>query len=196
MHLTYFQWYLVVINVIAFLLYVIDFVIYQRTGDKFHPQGLLNFSTTFGGALGTLIAFLLLERKINKVNMMSRIYTIAWLYVQLLIVLAIYGPNKEKTTVWFSTFYQEHKILCIYIVAINVITFCTFLIDKIKAVAGKWRIREVVLMGLSLGGGALGGWIAMDLFNHKVKSTHFAIGIPMFIMAHMLLIICLIIGII
>lgn len=66
--------------------------------------------------------------------------------------------------------------------------FVVFAIDKIKAMVGAWRIREIVLLGLCLIGGGGGGFLAMDLCNHKVKSMHFMVGVPMMICAHLVLI--------
>ncbi len=190
MHLTIFQWYLIGINIAAFGLYTADLCIFKKTGKEIRPQGLLKCATTFGGALGTLIASLIWDRKLNKINMMSRIYTIFWLVLQGILVFSLYGPNKEQTAALCSAFYHDHKILCLYLAGINAVTFIAFAIDKIKAMNEKWRIREVVLLGLALIGGAAGGLLAMDLCNHKVKSTHFMNGVPLMIILHLILIIC------
>ena len=53
---------------------------------------------------------------------------------------------------------------------------------------GAWRIREIILLGLCLIGGGAGGLLAMDLCNHKVKSMHLMVGVPMMICAHLVLI--------
>ena len=217
-----FQWYLIIINIIAFVLYTIDFKIYIHGGKGIKPEVLTNIVTTFGGALGTLVAYMIWDRHLNKTNLMSRIYTVFWLIVQVLIYLSLYGPNKDKVATWFGDFYLEHKFLCWYIVLINAITFIAFAVDKIKANAKRWRIRETLLLGLSLIGGSLGGFLAMDLFNHKIipfsvttwegkrkpyplriekgdritPSTRFAVGIPLMLALHAILLLCLAIGII
>lgn len=66
-----------------------------------------------------------------------------------------------------------------YLLIINTVTFCIFALDKYKAVRGLWRIREATLLGLSLGGGALGGCVAMYLLRHKTRKARFAIGLPL-----------------
>lgn len=196
MTLTLFQLYLAVINIAAFIVYTIDFQIYIHGGKGIKPQVLLNLVTICGGALGTIIAEVLWDRKINKLNAQSRIYTIFWLLIQLVVVLGLYGPNHEKAMQYIYEFYASHWFLCIYVVLINIVTFFAFAIDKIKAMLGKWRIRELILLGLALIGGSAGGLLAMDIFNHKVKSMHFMIGVPLMLIAHLFLLICVGIGII
>lgn len=68
-----------------------------------------------------------------------------------------------------------YEIFAIYLGAISVITLFTYMIDKIKAKAGLWRIPEKVLLGLSLLGGAFGGLIAMYVFRHKTKHWYFVV---------------------
>ena len=186
--------YLIIVNVLAFLFYTIDYKIYQNSGGEFQPQFLLNLITIIGGSLGTLIAFIVWDRKINKVNIQSRVYTVVLLIIHILVLLAFFGPNKDKSTTWFLSFYEQHKVFCILFIIINIITFIVFGIDKIKAENGKWRIREVVLFLLSLIGGALGGFLAMDLFNHKTTRPAFLVGIPMIIIMHLILVFMMAIG--
>ena len=72
----------------------------------------------------------------------------------------------------------------------NIYCFCY----RIKAMLGAWRIREIILLGLCLIGGGTGGLLAMDLCNHKVKSMHFVVGVPMMICAHLVLIVFIAVG--
>ena len=74
MHLTTLQWYVIAINVIAFLLYTIDFQIYIHGGEGVKPAVICNLVTICGGAIGTLIAELVWDRKIGKTNLQSRVY--------------------------------------------------------------------------------------------------------------------------
>ena len=89
MTLTNFQWYVIAINIVAFLVYTIDFQIYNHGGDGIKPAVLCNLVTICGGALGTLVAEVLWDRKINKVNAQSRIYTLVWLILQAALILLI-----------------------------------------------------------------------------------------------------------
>ncbi len=64
-------------------------------------------------------------------------------------------------------------IYCIYIIALSLITFVAYAVDKRKAKKGKWRIKEVTLLGLSFFGGAFGGYVAMNVKRHKTKHWYF-----------------------
>ncbi|MEI3464322.1 MAG: DUF1294 domain-containing protein [Bifidobacterium angulatum] len=51
-----------------------------------------------------------------------------------------------------------------------------------RSSGGSWsRVPESWLMGLSFMGGALGGIIAMRLFNHKTRDWYFVWGLPVFV---------------
>lgn len=63
----------------------------------------------------------------------------------------------------------------VYFIAINLITFMVYGLDKWLAQNNKWRISEHTLLGLTLIGGTIGGILAMFLFRHKIKKTAFLI---------------------
>ncbi|MBE7085635.1 MAG: DUF1294 domain-containing protein [Clostridiales bacterium] len=65
------------------------------------------------------------------------------------------------------------KIFLIYFSVASVLTFITYVVDKVKAVNGAWRVPEKVLLGLSLLGGAVGGYLAMQIARHKTKHWYF-----------------------
>ena len=71
------------------------------------------------------------------------------------------------------------QIILIYLAAINVATFFTFGIDKLKARRDKWRIRETALLLLAILGGSLGAWLGMKVWRHKTKHKKFKYGIPL-----------------
>lgn len=63
-----------------------------------------------------------------------------------------------------------------YLLFIAVMSFVTFVLygaDKSKARRGSWRISEKTLLLASLFGGALGGFLAMQIFRHKTKHWYF-----------------------
>lgn len=62
-------------------------------------------------------------------------------------------------------FYIE--LFIYYILAVNVITFVVYGIDKLKAKKGWWRIPEATLLLLAAIGGSIGAWCGMMLFRHK-----------------------------
>ena len=71
------------------------------------------------------------------------------------------------------------QIILIYLATINVATFFTFGIDKLKARRDKWRIRETALLLLAILGGSLGAWLGMKVWRHKTKHKKFKYGIPL-----------------
>ena len=71
-----------------------------------------------------------------------------------------------------------HKILFIYFLSLNVLTFFTYGIDKWKAKKSKWRIREAALLGLAVLGGSIGAWLGMKVWHHKAMHKKFKYGIP------------------
>lgn len=63
-----------------------------------------------------------------------------------------------------------------YLILLGVISLITFILyaaDKSKAENGEWRIPEGTLLGFSFFGGAIGGYIAMQLVRHKTKHWYF-----------------------
>ncbi len=74
------------------------------------------------------------------------------------------------------------QALTVYILAVSLLTWILFGLDKWKAIHGKWRIRESTLLGLSLIGGAAGGLAGMYLFRHKIRKMHFQIGVPLMLL--------------
>ena len=77
----------------------------------------------------------------------------------------------------FSKIFNMQNII-LYILVINIITFCAMGIDKKKAEYGKWRISEATLFILVLLGGGIGGIAGMYIFRHKTKKTRFVVGFP------------------
>ena len=49
-----------------------------------------------------------------------------------------------------------HSYLAYYLLAVNVVTFIVYGIDKYKAKKAKWRIPEVTLLLLAVIGGSVG----------------------------------------
>lgn len=61
-----------------------------------------------------------------------------------------------------------------FFVLLNVLTFITFTYDKfISRQTKSTRISEINLFSMSLGGGWVGGVIAMILFTHKLRKSSF-----------------------
>lgn len=190
--------YLIVINIVAFVLFTIDFFIACR--DKDLDDGLINGSllcipAVAGGAVGMVLALFIWTsflggKRINKEN-------IAWWFISF-VCLIIWGaicawhwgllqidPSiQDFLTIWNV---PRLRILGLYLAIINVVTFGAFCIDKIRAMEHHYRIREVVLLGLALLGGSLGGIIGSRLAHHKTDRSdkwYFVYGMPFFIILH------------
>ena len=63
-------------------------------------------------------------------------------------------------------------LACIFGV-ISLIAFILYAVDKQRAIEKKWRIPEATLIGFSLLGGAMGGYLAMHIVRHKTKKWYF-----------------------
>ena len=68
-----------------------------------------------------------------------------------------------------------------YITLVNIITFIVYGIDKRKAVKGKWRIPESVLIGMAIIGGGAGALLGMLIWHHKTRKWKFRILVPLFL---------------
>ena len=71
-----------------------------------------------------------------------------------------------------------HSYLAYYLLAINVVTFIVYGIDKYKAKKAKWRISEATLLLLAVLGGSIGAWMGMKVWHHKTMHKKFKYGIP------------------
>lgn len=70
------------------------------------------------------------------------------------------------------------SILLIYLAAINVVSFFTYGIDKLKARKDKWRIPEATLLWMAVLGGSIGAWLGMKAWHHKTMHKKFKFGVP------------------
>lgn len=61
-----------------------------------------------------------------------------------------------------------------YGLSINLLAFVLFGIDKRRAAAGLWRLRESTLIGVALAGGWLGAKAGQRRFRHKTRKQPFA----------------------
>ena len=81
-----------------------------------------------------------------------------------------------------------HYYSLYYLLAINVVTFVLFGLDKYNARKGNRRIREVTLMAMAALGGSVGAWMGMRLWHHKTKHRKFRYGIPLILLLQIALI--------
>lgn len=74
------------------------------------------------------------------------------------------------------------RMIFLYLLAVNIITFIVFGIDKQRAKNQEWRISEATLIGLAVIGGSVGALLGMRFFRHKTKHKKFTVGIPVILM--------------
>lgn len=79
------------------------------------------------------------------------------------------------------------KLLAIYLLLINALSFLLMLSDKLKAKKRAWRIPEATLLGIAAIGGSLGALAGMYLLRHKTRHPKFTISIPLFLALHIAL---------
>ena len=77
------------------------------------------------------------------------------------------------------------KYYLILIAVMSLVTFALYGADKGRAKRGDWRIPEKVLLLASLFGGAVGGFLAMQLFRHKTKHAKFTVLVPVLMAVHL-----------
>ena len=74
------------------------------------------------------------------------------------------------------------------LLAMNVVTFLIYGIDKWKAKRSKWRISEATLLGVAVIGGSIGAWLGMKIWHHKTLHKKFKYGVPAIIIVQLILI--------
>lgn len=78
-----------------------------------------------------------------------------------------------------------------YLVAVNLVAFCLYGIDKLKAKKGWWRIPEATLLLVAALGGSVGAWAGMRLWHHKTMHKRFKYGVPLIFLLQVALAVCL-----
>ena len=80
-----------------------------------------------------------------------------------------------------------NEVFLLYLVAINVVTFLVYGIDKWKAKQGSWRISEATLLILAVIGGSIGALLGMKVWHHKTHHKKFKYGLPLILLTHIAL---------
>lgn len=86
------------------------------------------------------------------------------------------------------------KIIVLYFVFINVLTFLLYGIDKWKAKRARWRIPESVLLGMAAVGGSVGAWLGMRVWHHKTQHKKFRYGVPAILLAQIVLLVWVVVN--
>lgn len=187
MELGIMEYYLIAINTIGFVLFLINTWLYSHTA-KGQVDVLLTITALLGGSVGILFSILIFDRKAQKGNMMSRVFVACIFVIELIVFLMLKGHYADNITFAFWEYFEQHEILIAYFVIINFVTFASFAIDKLAAIEGCSRIRIVTLLGLAFIGGSIGAILAMYLLRHKTKKDYFTVGVPLIIMMQVVVI--------
>lgn len=75
------------------------------------------------------------------------------------------------TTIWLA-------IVGLYL-AMSLVTFAVFALDKRAAKKNRWRTPENTLLSLALCCGWPGALLGMKLLRHKTRTKKFSIGVPL-----------------
>lgn len=84
------------------------------------------------------------------------------------------------------------ELLIPYLLIMNAAGLLLMLVDKQKARKNLWRIPEATLIGVAVLGGSIGSLAGMYLFRHKTKHMKFTVGIPVILVAQVIIAILLI----
>ena len=85
-------------------------------------------------------------------------------------------------------------VALLYLVAVNLVTFFIYGIDKFKSKRAKWRVPEATLLGLAAVGGSIGAWLGMKLWHHKTLHKKFRYGIPLILIAQIAIVLLIVWG--
>ena len=84
------EYYLLVINAIGVLVYLINMLLYRHTVNG-QIDVIVTIVSLLGGSAGMLLMILLFDRKAVKENMMSRVFIICIFIIQIIILLIYKG---------------------------------------------------------------------------------------------------------
>ena len=90
MKLGAFEYYLVVINVVGLMVFLINKLLYDHTATG-QIDALLTIVSLLGGSAGIIAAILIFDRKSHKENMMSRIFVACIFVIQIILLLIVKG---------------------------------------------------------------------------------------------------------
>lgn len=210
----YFWYYLIGINIIGFIVFAIDIALYHNTADK-QIDKVVTVVCLLGAAPGIFISMLLFERVFKKDVMMSRVFLIVCLVIQVIVILIIAGVKLPFINAFHSGIQQKwyslinssnvvisavvsfvgayisffsQKWVWTYLIIINLLTFAVFAVDKLNAIEHRGRIRIITLLGLAFLGGTIGALLAMYILRHKTQKDYFTWGVPLIMVMHVFVI--------
>ncbi len=82
---------------------------------------------------------------------------------------------------------MEYVSLYYTLIAVNVVAFLLFGVDKAFAKMGVSRVPESLLLMLAFIGGAPAAFVAMRLFKHKTRKRKFSVTVPLLLLLYSVL---------
>ncbi len=174
----------IILNLVGFIVASVNYRLYHTTPDK-QIDWAVTVVCFLGGALGILISTLMFEPSYKKSVLMSRVFLAVCLVIQLSVFFWILGFGIQTNVLLLLLLFP-------YLIIINIIAFIAYGVDKKRASNGKFRLRNVFLLGLAFIGGTVGALLAMRLFNHKVNKKYYTCGVPLMMIMHLVVFVLLI----
>ena len=168
--------YLIVINIITFVAYCIDFFVCSNIGielDQNYWHTFLSFLAIIGGAYGMLLSMLFLGQMIEKCNVNMWLMSISLSLFWTMVCFVIFNPLHIAIS-FQSGFFAGALI---YLIVINVLTAVFFILD-LKKHHTKMNPAEMLLLFLFIGGGAITGLMIVTVTNKRKTSAMYAHGLP------------------
>lgn len=78
-------------------------------------------------------------------------------------------------------------LVVFWLAAANLLGLILMGADKSRARRGAWRIPEKTFFLLAVLGGSVGCWLGMYLFHHKTRHWYFVVGMPLILIAQILI---------
>jgi uncharacterized membrane protein YsdA (DUF1294 family) len=178
--LTVFQWYFVIINILTFVMNLIeDHRVKKYFRDNpdmgfLFPGWLKNALCFLGGALGASIAyFVFFPGHIANNNAAPWAFKLATAVIDVVVVYSLTFSTWVKAYDIIKDTIPFGKYIVIYVLAINVIAFIAFGINtSMRRSLENWRFQDYLTMILAVLGGTIGAFFAVSVFDKKVK--HYA----------------------
>lgn len=99
--------------------------------------------------------------------------------------IGIIGGADGPTAIFIGGSPRNAWLLCL--LAVNLLSFALYGIDKRRARKNARRISEKVLFLVPLLGGSIGALAGMRCFRHKTKHWYFRFGIPAILVLQLIL---------
>lgn len=181
--------YFIIINIVTFVLNIIDFHLFQKQvsesgGAVKMDMGIkipwiFNVLETFGGGFGALLAYFILDPKVSKETIVSRIYALWWTIVWGFILFSNYNiiiKNKFLNFYKYISSSQSATRLMFVWLIVNLISFFLFifndyLFEVVNKRIFKRKVLNTKLQWIAALFGTTGAYIAMDFFNKKIRDN-------------------------